>query len=554
MNLTQSANRWNDRITAHLLSLQVKAGNPLDIGGVWDANKGFCEPASAPRMIDAFLAAYYSPQSRYHGQSALLDAAASALRHINRNTHADGTLDLLETNYHDATANAFAVQVLAYTYRMMQKLSQHTPTENTIEAYMLAFIEKSARAMLGGGFHTPNHRWVTASALALCCKALGNDACRALMQEYLDEGIDNDEEGEYTERSVGIYDIACDQSLLILLREMDMSALMEPVLRNLEKLPYYIEPDGTVATLNSRRQDFGKKLYPYPYLLNCLFALHAPHDGADTRFHRVMGLTKYLYDQYCRQEETVLLPPDAGQFVTQFLLNPALAECQYPSVPIITGYQKLFPLAGVAFRSGKAALTLVRERPVFCKLQIGDLTLMLRAASSFFAVGQLISTDIEPIANGWRLRRQSEAGYMRPLGTRAGTTVWADIPREKREWVMMQSLIWTLDVLVFEEKIELKMTVDGCKRLPWKLEFILSPDGRLKTEDGAFSTGAGNTAILSHGFSYQLGGDTLKVDGGKKAHVYTESMRNSLPKESKAFTVYHTGFAPDAHTVTLTWE
>jgi len=555
MNLIISANRWNDRIVQNLLQLQVKEGTPLDIGGMWSPDKGFVEPASSARMADAFLAAYYSPHSVYRGQDIVLNAAQQAMENILRNMHEDGTIDLLETNFHDSTANAFNTQVLCYTYRMMKRKTRHTPQEDAIEALLHAFLAGSARAMVNGGFHTPNHRWVMASALALCHRELGLEDCRARMMEYLDEGIDCDGEGEYTERSVAIYDIACDQSLLILLREEDMPELMEPVLRNLLKLPYYIEPDGVVATLNSRRQDFGKDLYPYPYLLNCLFALYAPHDTADERFRRVAGICEYLYAQYQEMEETVVLPPDAGQFVTQFMLHPALARCDYPGIPVQTAYRRFFPNAGVVrFRSGKAALTLVRERPVFLKLQVGRLVLMLRAASSFFAAGQLLSPAIGEIEGGWRLHRHSEGGYMRPLGKRAGSTVWEEIPREKREWVNIQTLDWTLDVLAFDDRVELKLSVDGCRRLPWKLEAILTPGGRLESPEGEFSTQAGVTAVLERGFAYRLGGDCIRWSDGLKQHVYTETMRNSLPREGKAFTVYNTGFAPGTHSVTLTWE
>jgi len=236
-------------------------------------------------------------------------------------------------------------------------------------------------------------------------------------------------------------------------------------------------------------------------------------------------------------------------------LNPALAECEYPGVPMVTDYQKFFPLAGVArARSGKAALTLVRQRPGLLKLQIGDMTLMLRAASTFFGVGQLISDDIEAIENGWRLRRRSEGGYMRPLGKAAGSVVWEEIPRDKREWVNIQKLDWVLDVLAFDDRIELHMDIQSCERLPWKLEAILTPGGTLLSKEGEFSTGAGDTAILEHGFYYQLGNDTLRWSHGKKEHVYTATMRNALPKEDKAFTVYNTGFAPGKHDVTITWN
>jgi hypothetical protein len=118
----------------------------------------------------------------------------------------------------------------------------------------------------------------------------------------------------------------------------------------------------------------------------------------------------------------------------------------------------------------------------------------------------------------------------------------------------MQKLDWTLDVLVFEKRIELRMDIQSCERLPWKLEAILSPGGKLAAQDGEFTTNAGDTAILEHGFAYRLGGDRLHWSSGKKEHIYTVTMRNALPKEDKAFTVYNTGFAPDKHSVTLTWE
>ena len=489
----------------------------------------------------------------------MLTRAKMAMEHLLFNMHEDGTIDLLETNYHDSTANAFCTHLLGYTHRLIRTFSRHTPLENEIQALLLRFLQNSARAMINGGFHTPNHRWVMAAALALCYQELGDDACRAMMQQYLDEGIDNDAEGEYTEHSVGIYDIVCDLSLLMISREMDMPELIAPVMRNLEKLPYYIEPDGSIATLNSRRQDFGKKLYAFPYLLNCLLRA----EGAPRRWGRavsraLMGLAEYLYQPVPGAGGyRYSWPPDAGQFVTQFHVKPRRwrrVECKSPCrCKRSTG--SCSPCRAWRGRAcGKVALTLVRQRPVFCKLQVGELTLMLRMASNFFGTGQLISTDIEPIENGWRLRRVTEGGYMRPLGKAAGTIVWEDIPREKRQWVNMQHLTLTMDVLVFENRVELALTVDGNLRLPWKLEGILSPGGELTTQDGAFPTGEGDTAILEHGFTYRLGADEITWSDGLKQHVFAEMMRNSLPKEAKAFTIYNTGLAPQGHRVTLTWK
>lgn len=554
MHLLESANRWNDRVAANLLKLQVKDRNARDFGGILTPEKGFAEPASSARGADVFLSAYYSPLSKYHHQEMVLHAARLCAEHLLKSQHEDGTLDLMETNFHDATCNAFSVQVIAYTHRMMKQALRHSEMEAQVLGMLHTFLERSAGAMRTGGFHTPNHRWVLASALMLCWRELGLNECREMAQVYLDEGIDCDEEGEYTERSVGIYDITCNQSLLIIMREADMPELIEPVLRNLNKLTYYIEPDGSVATLNSRRQDFGRKAYPFGQLLNCLHALTAGHTPEDERFRRIAGLAQYLYRLYEQHAQGIDLPHDAGHFVTQFMLNPALAEMGHPVIPLQTEYRRFFPGAGVVrYRKGHAALTLVRERPVFLKLQVGRTELSLRASSCFYACGQLISPEIKEIDGGYRLSCRNEWGYVRPLGAKAGTNDWALIPHDKREHVNMLTLEWVLDILIYEDKVELDLGIRGCENLPWKLEGILSPGGTLYMDGSAVPAAKGSFAIPANGFEYIHENSCLRWEGGLAQHLYAPSMRNTPAQEMQAFTVYNTGFAPASHKVTISW-
>ena len=555
MHLQTSANRWNDRYAAYLLKLQVRDQNSRDFGGILTPEKGFAEPASSAGGANVFLTAYSSPLSIFYQQEPMLRAARLCAEHLLSRQHEDGTLDLMETNFHDATCNAFCVQVAAYTHRMMKQYSRHTETEEHVLNMLLTFLQKSAGAMLTGGFHTPNHRWVLASALILCWRELGSKDCRQMASEYLDEGIDCDAEGEYTERSVGIYDITCNQSLLIIMREANMPELLEPVMRNLNKLTYYIEPDGSVATLNSRRQDFGQKLYPYRQLMNCLYVLAVPHDAADARFAQVESLANYLFRQVEEQACAPAVPIDPGQLGTMFLLDPALGELPPSGLPVRSEYRKFFEHAGVVrFRKGGATLTLVRERPIFCKLQVGRTELMLRAGACFYACGQLISPQISEIENGYRLRCQNEWGYVRPLGKQAGTAVWADILHEKRGHVNMLTLEWTLDVLIFDSKVELYLQISGCENLPWKLEGILTPGGTLNMGGSHIPAAAGNYVITAQGFDYVSEGGCLRWEGGLAQHLYAPAMRNTPAQEMKAFTVYNTGFAPCSHKVTLSWR
>lgn len=132
--------------------------------------------------------------------------------------------------------------------------------------------------MRTGGFHTPNHRWVMASALAMVWAATGDPALLEEAQLYLREGIDMNPDGDYTEQSVSVYDSIVNESLISLAQLLGREDLLDYVRRNLRKLFCYIEPDGTVNTLNSRRQDYGVKAYPTGHYWSCLFLAHHDRD------------------------------------------------------------------------------------------------------------------------------------------------------------------------------------------------------------------------------------------------------------------------------------
>ena len=98
----------------------------------------------------------------------------------------------------------------------------------------------------------------------------GEGFFRDAANTYLREGIDCDENGEFTERSSGIYNATNDHALIILSQETGRVDFLEYVKRNLDMMFTYIEPDGTVFTANSTRQDKAGAtgndvVYPYPY-------------------------------------------------------------------------------------------------------------------------------------------------------------------------------------------------------------------------------------------------------------------------------------------------
>lgn len=141
--------------------------------------------------------------------------------------------------------------------------------------------EALLRALFGirdGGFHTPNHRWTIAAALMQGANLFREEedfaeSLRARAAQYLAEGIDGDEDGEYAERSSGNYNAVVNNSMLALWQETGDDAYLGYVRRNLQMMLTYIDPDGLVFTQNSTRQDLGRRDRPdryfYQYLAVC---------------------------------------------------------------------------------------------------------------------------------------------------------------------------------------------------------------------------------------------------------------------------------------------
>ena len=116
-------------------------------------------------------------------------------------------------------------------------------------------MRRSARALAEGGVHTPNHRWEICKALAHLNHLWPSRLLMARINDWLGEGIDQDAEGEYSERSPNYASEVTNRSLLAVARLADKPRLLDNVRRNLDLTLYRLQPNGEVETVQSRRQD-----------------------------------------------------------------------------------------------------------------------------------------------------------------------------------------------------------------------------------------------------------------------------------------------------------
>ena len=138
-----------------------------------------------------------------------------------------------------------------------------------------AIIRDAADALCHCGFHTPNHRWAIASVLMLCAKLFDKPECRTAAEAILKEGNDCNEDGEYAERSAGNYNRINNDAMIMLAVATGDESYYAPVLRNLEMMLTYIDPDDSIFTNNSTAGTWAKRSTREYYLEYLYMAIPA---------------------------------------------------------------------------------------------------------------------------------------------------------------------------------------------------------------------------------------------------------------------------------------
>ncbi|MBQ9408424.1 MAG: hypothetical protein IJU28_03410 [Clostridia bacterium] len=497
-------------------------------------------------LARTLIVGYYLEGSKYYRDALLLGRAHLALEYCLRQQKADGTFDLKETNLHDGAQTSFIVTSVAPAALLMRAKSRHTPEEDGLYQRLLHFLDRCADGMVNGGFHTPNHRWVMSSALGMCHALLGREDCLKKMRQLLNEGIDQDADGEYTEHSGGVYNVICDRAFVILAFACGMPEMYDTVTKNLRMVLKYIEPDLTVNTMNSSRQDAGTS--PTWLIYYGLYLFMALRTG-DKEF-------RFIADRMLEQFYSTLSWAGVragGGYVPFFEYLPFVmmdetlqrewdrADVQAPDMR----FTKLFSESGVLrHRQDSFSLTLVKNNPDFALLKFGQHSALLRLCGTFYAQGQFVAEELTQTETGWHMVYRRRWGYKSPLPERQDTTDWRKMDHTKRSDVMMQDFIFHVDVEIIENGAKFRVRTEGVECVLVKLEILLDPGAiytaggvRIHTKPGEYLLQAEKQAEYAY-----ADGSALRIEGGQIQHNCAERMRGSLYRDEGRFTV------------TMTWE
>jgi hypothetical protein len=535
-----------ERRCDHFLARIVRDPDSPDLGSVpgdWGGMSwGYPDPKPSLNMAACAISVYLNGESRFHGDPRIPEAVSLALGYAERSQNDDGTFDYRPCNFRSAPDTAFIVNRIVVTYDLIRKFGTDDAL-NEIEERIKGIIARAGRGMAKNGFHTPNHRWAIAAALSSCARISGDSSLLEAVDRYLAEGIDGNEYGEYAERSAGNYNMVNNDQMLILAAERRDPSFLAYVDRNLEMMLSYIEPDGSVFTNNSTRQDRGVKTWLDNYYCNYLEAA------------KLLG--KPLYSAVAKKilSDIISTGRASPDYLDRIMLNAGGIDYGPCEIEIPNSYSKYYEESGIVRASrGDFSFSIVRDSGRFLYVRSGGLGAFLKMGVAYFDKREFMPSSIERVGKAYILKFLARGWYYLPLESPPATRDWWKMDNSKRRKTQGPDLDFSLRVeeLPSRDGISVAMSVEGWPGVPLRLEVGLEPGCRVDGETFALEGRAGG-AILAKGGRVvaRREDDALEIGPAFAEHFDIGGTYGSEARSSDHFTVYFTALSPLEKTITF---
>ena len=546
----------NDMRVDRALNIQVlDEGSPYR-GGFRDPF-ALVEAKFAIYQTTLMITAYVTPESRWKGSSALYERILKGLDFIVRTQHEDGFFDFNDCNFHSAPDTAFCIKRMIPVYCLLRRDHADEPEIACLLAIMGPIIHNAAEAMKHGGFHTPNHRWAIASALCMCTRIFNDPSFAEAAQPYLNEGIDCNEDGEYTERSAGNYNRVTNNALIMLGYATGNEEYFGHVIRNLRMMLTYIEPDGSIFTNNSTRQDRGKKNYPTDYYFEYLYI------GKKYGIPEFLDAANYIF-ALC--DRLAIMHQDCA---AEYMLMPEFIDLEHEGCCVPAEYRRFYTDSNIVrAKSGRFSYSIINACSSFLYFRSGSLTCGFKLGASFFEHRSFIPEKMEALCPDgapadrayiesdepivFRLYQKMHGWYHLPFAEKPETSDWHKMDHSKREKIDGTDMIFDMKITPVTGGIDLNIKVSGTENAPFRLEISFDPDCRVETEHFIAEGKAGAGMVAKDGtLIVTKDDDAIELGPCFGNHNFTAGKFGSEPRSSECFMVWLTDITPFEHTLKI---
>jgi hypothetical protein len=429
---------------------------------------------------------------------------------------------------------------------------------------------KAGEALVTGGIHTPNHRWVVSAGLARLYALFGDERYVKRIDQWLAEGIYIDSDGQFPERSRN-YAVVVDRSLITIAFILNRPELYEKVEKNLVSTFYFLEENGELITVDSRRQDQNFVLPVLGYYLEYRFiAIQLKNEflaAVTQKIEQMEGFDKKVLSQslvYFLERPLLLGELQVGKelpanYTQYFAFNQtARIKRDKVSATIFAGNDR-----PVIVASGRST------NPTFFTFRKGDAILdYTRISTSFFNTGYFRAENLVKEGDTFRLHEKKEGYYFQPMPANKlnpnGEYKFSE-STDKRFWSKMDfdsrplSNIQTLetDIAINEKNGEftLDISIAGTDQIDVVVELCFRNGGKITD---VIPAGSDDDFFLEEGYAtYKSGNDTIKIGPGKMEHQRIRRLDGEMYSthfgtlKGEGMHLYLTGTTPFKHTLKI---
>lgn len=492
--------------------------------GMFPDAYGLHTPGTVAGSLDLYGAAYCQPKSKHFKSRTLAQRILLSAETLRRKQLPSGNFNLLITNFDSTPDTGFITRSMCHGARHLRRAGAAD-----LYAPIAKVLKRNGEALIEGGVHTPNHRWVCSAAMAQLHELEPDPRLIRRIDQWLAEGIDLDIDGQFSERSTLTYNGVSTDAFTILAIKLNRNHLLDPVRRNLDALTYLLHPGDEVVTEISRRQD------------------------ANTR-GKAQGSWFPLAWLARADNNPVYASIAAG-------LSPSMSrQMEFPELtrPVPTGkipddYERLFPSGEYAHirRGRKSSILLLRGNSRFLGVRSGGAVInAVRVASAFFGKGQFVPQTGFKRQTEYLLTQDLESGYWQPLPKPYPFSPTDDAwyaTRKDRQNTAVQHLRYHATIVETSKGIRLRLQAAGTDEVPLAIEINCGDGAKL---DGVKpAPGVARAWLLPEGgfATIRSGPDTLRVGPGIERSAYTQ-IRGAQPK-LPGDSIYLTGYTPFDHTL-----
>jgi len=511
--------------------------------------------------IASLMTAYCTPESAFLHSPDLIPLLERAAQAFVDAQNPSGLLDA--GNLDSPPDTAFTIDALACALHVARQSGPNDSRLTQVKETLSRFLRSVGDALVTGGIHTPNHRWVVCSALARIHALFPAKKYVDRIDDWLGEGIYQDSDGLFPERSPNYARVEV-ASFLTMARLLNRPSLLEPVRRHLTANLYLLHPDGEIETVNSRRQDQDRPIHVANFYVQYRYMAIRDNNPAYAAVARLIA---------ARSGEELV---EGVNPVIQFLEEPLLRRpLPAPGGGTPNNYARVFANSKlVRIRRGARSASIyggadrplviasgIAHNPTFFNFRNGRAILdsVRMGSPQFFSLGTFRAENVKVESSGAvvHLHQRFEAPYYQPL-PKEHRRADGDYPltpaKDGRFWSKLdfphrkQSSVQVLDQKVtIQEKgdgaFELQIEITGHDKVPYTIELTFRPGGEFR------GTGLQKTFLKEGTAVYRVGEDAIEFGPGQadhqmvnfSGHLY-QSHQGVL--QAPGNKVYITGYTP----------